>query len=436
MIDVLVIAFLILLLGLMYAGIKISMQRLPIFALYQALAVLTLGFAPALAYLLQRVLPPETVLQPMPISASTYYLGAIPVLLAIFLGLFNWRKKEERSSDQALLDAIQNSLRQQVYLPFLLIGYGLMMHFCSPFFPSSIKQIAAFGEMVIWIGVLHLLLSDWTWYIKVGVFVLVFTFLILKALQSTMFGDLFWWPLWMMMYLQTRHRWSIKKLALGGGLALVCLLFVLLWKYDYRERMAQQEKNKQGITLSNTIRDWAKNPWNTQRWQQALDRLNQGNHLAQVYRWVPQKEPYAKGETIVLALKASLVPRFLWPNKPQAGGGHIWYRFTGNLLSPNVSMNIGVPGEAYANFGPWLAPLFVFLWVRFLYSLYHQFRQLALEYYPLLWLWIPLLFYPLMAQEDDLVTMLNHAVKGSGFILSFCWILYKMQRFSVNDVSE
>lgn len=429
MIYVLVIAFLVLLLWLMYAGIQISMQRLPIFALYKAFAVLTLGLAPALAYLLQRVLPPEAVLQPMPISATTYFLGAIPVLLAIFLGLFTWRKKEEIRSDQTLFEAIQHALRQQVYLPFFLIGYGFAMHFCSPFFSANLRQIAAFGEMLIWIGVLHLLLSDWVWYIKLGVSALVFTFLILKALQSTMFGDLFMWPLWMMLYLQTRYRWPIKRLVLLGSAALICLIFVLLWKYDYRERMARQQG--QELILSDTIKDWAKNPLHSARWQRALDRLNQGNHLAQVYRWVPQKEPYAKGETIVLAIKASLIPRFLWPNKPQAGGTHIWYRFTGNLLSPNVSMNIGVSGEAYANFGPWLAPLFVFLWVRFLYSMYYQFRKLALQYYPLLWLWTPLLFYPLMAQEEDLVTMLNHAVKGSVFILVFCGVLYKMQRFWV-----
>lgn len=429
MIYVLVIAFLVLLLWLMYAGIQISMQRLPIFALYKAFAVLTLGLAPALAYLLQRVLPPEAVLQPMPISATTYYLGAIPVLLAIFLGLFNWRKKEETRSDQTLFEAIQHTLRQQVYLPFLLIGYGLVMHFCSPFFPPNLRQIAVFGGMVIWIGVLHLLLSDWGWYIKMGISALVFTFLILNALQSTMFGDLFMWPLWMMLYLQTRYRWPIKRLVLLGSLALICLIFVLLWKYDYRERMARQQG--QELILSDTIKDWAKNPLHSVRWQRALDRFNQGNHLAQVYRWVPQKEPYAKGETIVLAIKAALVPRFLWPNKPQAGGGHVWYRFTGNLLSPNVSMNIGLPGEAYANFGPWLALFMVLIWVRFLYNLYYLFHKLALTYYPLLWLWMPLLFYPLIDQENDLLTMLNHAIKGSVFVLVFCGALYKMQQFWV-----
>lgn len=423
-----VVLFLILLLGLIYTAIQISFQRLPIFALYLALAVLTLGLAPAVAYLLQYALPAEQVLQPMPIAASTYFWGAMPALFAIGLALLSWRKKSG-FTDQELFDAVHQSLQQQPYLPFLLVGFGAVMYFVNPFLPASLRQIGAFGELVLWVGVLHLLLSDWSWMVK-GVFcILVLVFLIFKALQSTMFGDLFVWPLWMMLYLQTRHRWPTKVLIATGGLTLIALIFILLWKYDYRERLGQIEQNSHHQVLSKTIKDWAKNPWNSRRWQQALDRFNQGNHLAQVYHWVPSKEPYARGETFLLAIKAALVPRFLWPDKPQAGGLHIWYRFTGNLLSPNVSMNIGMPGEAYANFGPYWAPLVVLLWVRFLHILYVGLRKLAFQAYPLLWLWLPLLFYPLMDQENDLLTMLNHAVKGTLFVLCFCWCLHKIQRF-------
>lgn len=423
-----VVLFLILLLGLIYTAIQVSFQRLPIFALYMALAVLTLGLAPAIAYLLQYFLPPEQVLQPMPIAASVYFKGAIPVLLAIALALVRGRKKSG-FTDQELFEAVSQSLQQQRYLPFWLMGFGVGMYFVNPFLPLNLRQIGAFGELVLWVGVLHLLLSGWSWVVKTIFCILIFIFLIYKALQSTMFGDLFVWPLWMMLYLQTRHRWSTQVLSVAGGLTLIGLVFVLLWKYDYRQRLEHAGKDSRPKVLSHTLKDWAKHPLNSRRWQQALDRFNQGNHLAQVYNWVPAQEPYARGETFLLAIKASLVPRFIWPDKPQAGGIHIWYRFTGNLLSPNVSMNIGIPGEAYANFGPYWAIVIVFLWARFLHILYVGLRKVAFQAYPLLWLWVPLLFYPLMDQENDLLTMLNHAVKGTLFVLCFCWCLHKIQRF-------
>lgn len=420
--------FLVILLAILYSGLLASFRRLPIFFLYNALAVLTLGLAPSLAYLLQAILPAEKVLQPMPISASWYFSYVFPILVAISLGAIPWSRKAA-SSDQHIVQAIGFALQKQSYLPFLLLLYGILMYFCTPFLPSTMSQIGVFGSMVLWVGLLHLFFSTWSWQVKTIVLVLTAAFMLIKALQSTFFGDLFVWPLWMMLYLQTRYHWSKKILISVGGIASLCLALTLVWKYDYRERVMEKNGDSYSKKISDTVKDWAKDPWKSKRWQQALDRFNQGNHLAQVYRWVPKEEPYARGETIVLAIKASLVPRFFWPDKPRAGGFDIWYRFTGNPLSPNVSMNIGMPGEAYANFGPWMAPLVVFIWVRFLYCLYHGLRQLALRHYPMLWLWIPLIFYPLMDQENDLVTILNHAIKGTVFTLAFCLCLCKLSRY-------
>lgn len=420
--------FLATLLAILYSGLQASFRRLPIFFLYNALAILTLGLAPSLAYLLQATLPAEKVLQPMPISASWYFSYVLPVLVAIALGTIPW-SKQANSSDQDIVQAIRQALQKQSYLPFLLLLYGILMYFCTPFLPGTMSQIGVFSGMVLWVGLLHLFFSAWSWQVKTVVLVATAAFMLIKALQSTFFGDLFVWPLWMMLYLQTRYHWSKKNLVLVGGITALCLALTLVWKYDYRERVMEKNGDSYTKNFSNTVKDWAKDPWKTKRWQQALDRFNQGNHLAQVYRWVPKEEPYARGETIVIAIKASLVPRIFWPDKPGAGGFWIWHRFTGTPLSPNVSMNIGMPGEAYANFGPWLAPLVVFVWVRFLYCLYYGLRQLALRHYPLLWLWIPLIFYPLMDQENDLVTILNHAVKGTVFTLVFCWCLFKLNRY-------
>lgn len=420
--------FLVTLLAILYCGLQASFRRLPIFFLYNALAVLTLGLAPSLAYLLQATLPAEKVLQPMPISASWYFSYVLPILVAIALGTVPW-SKQANSNDQDLIQAIKQALQKQSYLPFTLLLFGTLMYFCTPFLPGALSQIGVFSGMVLWVGLLHLFFSAWSWQVKTVVLVAAAAFMLIRALQSTFFGDLFVWPLWMMLYLQTRYHWSKKTLVSVGGITALCLALTLVWKYDYRERVMEKTGDSYTKKFSDTVKDWAKDPWKTKRWQQALDRFNQGNHLAQVYRWVPKEEHYARGETIMQAIKASLIPRFFWPDKPRAGGFHIWSRFTGNPLSPNVSMNIGMPGEAYANFGPWLALLVVFVWVRFLYFLYHGLRQLALRHYPLLWLWIPLIFYPLMDQENDLVTILNHAVKGTVFTLVFCWCLFKISRY-------
>src|SRR4029077_16358391 len=75
-------------------------------------------------------------------------------------------------------------------------------------------------------------------------------------------------------------------------------------------------------------------------------RLNQGWLVATTMYNVPDKHPYAYGETIWQSVAASFVPRFIWPDKPEAGGKANLKRFWGfNLVG--YSMNIGPIGEAY-----------------------------------------------------------------------------------------
>ena len=83
----------------------------------------------------------------------------------------------------------------------------------------------------------------------------------------------------------------------------------------------------------------------------AIDRINQGWIVARIMRYTPNYEPFAGGETIITGIRASLIPRFLDPDKPKAGGRENFTRFTGKLISDNTSMGLSPLGEAYANFG-------------------------------------------------------------------------------------
>src|SRR5205823_2191259 len=62
------------------------------------------------------------------------------------------------------------------------------------------------------------------------------------------------------------------------------------------------------------------------------------------------QEPYARGETLISAFYACLLPRFLAPEKVRAGGRENMERFAGVHLE-GTSMNLGYGGEMYANFG-------------------------------------------------------------------------------------
>ena len=156
-------------------------------------------------------------------------------------------------------------------------------------------------------------------------------------------------------------------------------------------------------------------------------RYNQGWIVTRVMQNVPEAEPYAKGETLQEAAKAALLPRFLAPNKMQAGGHDLIARYAGMELNESTSMNLGYAGEMYANFG-----LVGGVIGCACYALVAAlgFRKLAryASTHPLWWSIIPFIFFPVVKAEDDIAFVLNWAVKGSIVLLIVIAMLPNFRR--------
>jgi hypothetical protein len=147
-------------------------------------------------------------------------------------------------------------------------------------------------------------------------------------------------------------------------------------------------------------------------------RMNQGWLVAMTMTKVPSKHPYANGETIWESVAASIVPRFLWPDKPEAGGKYNLRRFWGYNLR-GYSMNIGPVGEAYGNFGITGGIVYMFFYGLFFNVVFSFILKLSKKR-PTLILWLPFLFFYAISTETDLVTTMNSLVKAS----MFAWFVY------------
>jgi len=154
-------------------------------------------------------------------------------------------------------------------------------------------------------------------------------------------------------------------------------------------------------------------------------RMNQGWLVAVTMDRVPARHPFANGETIWQSVAATLVPRFLWPDKPQAGGAANLRRFWGYSLR-GYSMNIGPIGEAYGNFGRWgiLYMFFYGLFFNFILSRVLKFSQK----YPTLILWLPFLFMYAVGIETDLLMTMNSLIKA----VFFTWLMYRGFKYFFN----
>ena len=154
--------------------------------------------------------------------------------------------------------------------------------------------------------------------------------------------------------------------------------------------------------------------------ERVVIRINQGWIISKIMTVVPQYRPHANGETIKAAVKASILPRLLYPDKPIAGGRKNYEKYTGLILQSSTSMGISLIGEAYINYGVTGAWLFMFIFGLLSSFIIQRFFKLA-EKYPTIWLWFPLILLHFVKAETELLVQLNFLVKSIIMVYAFVW---------------
>ena len=92
-----------------------------------------------------------------------------------------------------------------------------------------------------------------------------------------------------------------------------------------------------------------------------LSRLSLLEQSANVIELTPSRVPYQYG-SLYFYIAVTLVPRFLWPDKPSVNDANHWYQVTYGLTDPQqlstVSIAVGTVAESYINFG-WFGPVLI-----------------------------------------------------------------------------
>jgi hypothetical protein len=270
------------------------------------------------------------------------------------------------------------------------------------------------------VGVFYVLYSP----IKNRKFVfLVIAITLGESIAIGMFGELiFILALSLCLILLGKNISFTKKLSFAiAGIYLILLIQSV--KNDYRSVVWKSGGGGDPLYFSALIGDRIANP--SMMLEEKVSfltatRMNQGWLVGTTMYFVPNKFPYANGETIWQSIAASFVPRFIWPDKPESGGKANLKRFWGfNLVG--YSMNIGPIGEAYGNFGKWGGIFYMFFYGLFFNILLSTLLRLANKR-PTLILWLPFLFLYAIGIETDLLTTMNSLLKG----IFFTWLIFKI----------
>ena len=146
-------------------------------------------------------------------------------------------------------------------------------------------------------------------------------------------------------------------------------------------------------------------------------RLNQGRIVERIVHTVPEYEPYAGGETIVMAVKL-VVPRVLWQEKPIYYSLEMFQRYTQHELQSHTSMGVGPLGECYLNFGA-VGGLAAFAVYSLSIALISRYWVKVGAAYPLWWCWYYYIMSYWLRFESDFAKSLNATVKSAFVFVVF-----------------
>jgi hypothetical protein len=357
----------------------------------------------------------------MPVNSDDYFAFALPAVLLLTLGLkVPLGRLKVNKSPELYIERVKEYLNRRPNLGLTLVLTGFICGLLDFLSPDNLKEVFYLAAHLTHVGVFYVIYSPnkRKSLIVAGVILLV----IGQSILTGMFGELVFMLACAMILVLLGKKipfWRKLVLAVAGIFLIIIIQSV---KRDYRDK-SWKHGGADAVYFAQLIGDRVTNL------SSVLDpnimfvtsvRMNQGWLVAETMYQVPDRHPFAHGETIWQSIAATIVPRFLWPDKPEAGGKANLKRFWGfNLVG--WSTNIGPLGEAYANFdrvGGVIYMLFYGLFFNLVLSLILK----AAERRPSIILWIPFLFFNVVTVESDLLTTMGALLKG----LFFTWLVFKI----------
>lgn len=355
----------------------------------------------------------------MQVPEDQYFSYVIPAVICFIIGLhlLAGRLKGEVIRE----DDVKKFVTLNPNLPFLFIFIGFVASFVFDYVTSELQFVFYLLAGLKFIGAFLLLISDKK--LKLTPLVFVYGSIIASSLAGGMFHDLITWLVMLAAVLAIKYKPGIGVKLVFTFLFIAGAFILQLTKGEYREETwqkgeeagietfakAYQENKEQGGLF-----DVAKIGKNNLR-------INQGYIIANIMKTVPEKVPYAHGDELRQILEAAFLPRIIAEDKLNAGDQEIFKKYSGIPLRKGTSMGLSSVGDAYVNFGVVGGCIFMFLLgllFNFVLKSFHKYSK----YYPVLILFVPLVFYYPIRPDCELQTVLGHLVKS-------CFLIFVIMQF-------
>jgi hypothetical protein len=281
----------------------------------------------------------------MYVSENVYMQYVVPAYIVFSLVLLRFASK------RPVVEIIPKNSEKYSFYGILLLGLGIICDLLLPSVPSGLAFIFFLLSGFKYVGALILFFSKKKRHRQM--FYTAIFYLLIYSIIKSFFHALILWSAFFYMFWTYKYKPSIRFNIMIIIVGFVASTVIQLVKSDYRDMIWNGYSGNQialffDIISSRISGGISETP---QEEGELNARLNQGWIISAIMEHTPRVQSYANGETVNEAVYASLLPRFLSPNKKTAGGVDNFEKYTGIELEENTSMGMSLIGEGYANYG-------------------------------------------------------------------------------------
>jgi len=364
----------------------------------------------------------------MPIESDDYFSFALPAVIAMAIGLrVRLKKLKFRETPKIYLENVKKSLKNKPAIGISLIGIGLLSGFLDFLSPTSTKQIFYLADHLTYVGVFYVIYSPYRY--KHIIIPSVVILMLGQSVATGMFGEMIYILACALILILLGSKASLRLKLVFTLIGVFMIVILQSIKLQYRHKSWIEGAGGDPFYFTSLIMSKISDPsslMDANNMFSTATRMNQGWLVAVTMKRVPSRFPFGYGESIWRNVAAAFIPRFIWPDKPKAGGKENLKRYWGYDIS-GYSMNIGTLGEAYANFGKTGGIAYMFLYGLFFNFILSSLLKLA-EKRPTILLWLPFLFFYSISVETDLYTTMGSLIKA----LIFTWIVHKFYQIALD----
>lgn len=409
-------------------------KQIPYKQLILALMGIQLIIAPFLEYYYFK----SEVYGVMRVEESVYFSYVFPAIVAFNLGLILFHPRQTLEKEIAFY-LEKYPLKQADNIGWTLIVLGSLSQIIGRLVtvPAGLGFIVTIMSFSRFIGLFYFWFNNSS-HIKVALIVVLLPFVV-QVIQNSIFIDLIIISALFVSAFLIKREFSKRWLYLGAAVAFSLLVILQSIKHSYRAIIWKTDYEGSKIALfSNMMIEQISNipKLDFKEVGKGVNvRINQGWILGDVLNNTPEEGTLSEVRYFRNELIGILLPRFLFPDKPVVGDKEKFAAFTGWRLGSGTTMNVGVLGDGYGNFGYYGGILFCFGFGAALGLVFLIFYSAA-KSRPSVLFWGVLLFFYAMRAGNDFYIIGNWLFKSGVFILFYFLIFENQQQIVIRSYKK